>query len=160
MPIFRTATASSATPRARLPSTRSAASLSSSIFLQHEEEPRAPPRSRGGKGPSGLPVPPLAGCGKRLNPCPQSRRVLRCPESPRSHVLPKDACARRFFARLASEIFLSSLPVEQAGLQAEFFSNLLGWPRPPEMNRQERDRSRRYPGNTSSLPQGAGAKRR
>ena len=35
--------------------------------------------------------------------------MLRCAQSPRSNVLPKYASARRFFARLASEIFLSSL---------------------------------------------------
>ena len=45
--------------------------------------------------------------------------MLRCAQSPRSNVLPKYACARRFFARLASETFLSSL-------QSEFFSTLLG----------------------------------
>src|SRR3972149_4364796 len=50
----------------------------------------------------------LASCGKRLN-------LLRCAESPRSHVLPGYACARLFFARLASEIFLSSLQAEPAG---------------------------------------------
>ena len=44
--------------------------------------------------------------------------MLRCAQSPRSNVLPKYASARRFFARLASEIFLSSL-------QREFFSTLL-----------------------------------
>jgi hypothetical protein len=44
---------------------------------------------------------------------------LRCARSPRYNVLRKYASARRFLARLASEIFLSSL-------QAEFFSNLLG----------------------------------
>jgi len=37
----------------------------------------------------------------------------------RSNVLPKYASARRFFARLASEIFLTSL-------QTAFFNNLLG----------------------------------
>ncbi len=36
-----------------------------------------------------------------------------------SNVLPKYASARRFFARLASEIFLTSL-------QTAFFNNLLG----------------------------------
>jgi NitT/TauT family transport system substrate-binding protein len=35
--------------------------------------------------------------------------MLRCAQSPRSNVLTKYASARRFFARLASEIFLSSL---------------------------------------------------
>jgi hypothetical protein len=44
--------------------------------------------------------------------------MLRCAQSPRSNVLPKYACARRFFARLASETFLSSL-------QSEFVSKLL-----------------------------------
>src|SRR3990170_6531224 len=52
---------------------------------------------------------------KRTDPCPRSRRVLRCAKSPRSNVLPEYACARRFFARLASEIFSSSLQGEQAG---------------------------------------------
>jgi phospholipid transport system substrate-binding protein len=45
--------------------------------------------------------------------------MLRCAQSPRSNVLPKYACARRFFARLASETCLSSL-------QSEFFRKLLG----------------------------------
>ena len=45
--------------------------------------------------------------------------LLRCAQSPRSNVLPEYACTRRFFARLASETFLSSL-------QSEFFSKLLG----------------------------------
>jgi len=45
--------------------------------------------------------------------------MLRCAQSPRYNVLIKYASARRFFARLASEIFLSSL-------RTEFFSNLLG----------------------------------
>jgi hypothetical protein len=53
--------------------------------------------------------------------------MLRCAQSPRSNVLPKyassPACPERkpkdrFFARLASETFLSSL-------QSEFFSKLL-----------------------------------
>jgi hypothetical protein len=35
--------------------------------------------------------------------------MLRCAQSPRSNVLPEYASARRFFARLASDIFLSSL---------------------------------------------------
>jgi hypothetical protein len=39
-------------------------------------------------------------------------RMLRCAQSPRSNVLAKYASARRFFARLASEIFLSSLQTE------------------------------------------------
>src|SRR3990170_4624254 len=52
---------------------------------------------------------------KKTHPCPQSRRVLRCAESPRSNVLPEYACARGFFARLAPEIFSSSLQGEQAG---------------------------------------------
>ena len=46
--------------------------------------------------------------------------MLRCAQSPRSNVLAKYASARRFFARLASEIFLSSL-------QIEVFSHLLVW---------------------------------
>ena len=45
--------------------------------------------------------------------------MLRCAQSPRSNVPAKYASARRFFARLASEIFLSSL-------QSVLFSNLLG----------------------------------
>jgi hypothetical protein len=44
--------------------------------------------------------------------------MLRCAQSSRSNVLIKYASARRFFARLASEIFLSSL-------ETEFFSNVL-----------------------------------
>ena len=35
--------------------------------------------------------------------------MRRCAQSPRYNVLSKYASARRFFARLASEIFLSSL---------------------------------------------------
>jgi len=42
--------------------------------------------------------------------------MLRCAQSPRYNVLTKYASARRIFARLASEIFLSSL-------QAKSFSN-------------------------------------
>jgi len=38
--------------------------------------------------------------------------MLRCAQSPRSNVLAKYASARRFSARLASEIFLSSLQTE------------------------------------------------
>ncbi len=45
--------------------------------------------------------------------------MLRCAQSPRSNVPPKYASARQFFARLASEIFLTSL-------QTAFFINLLG----------------------------------
>ena len=45
--------------------------------------------------------------------------MLCCAQSPRYKVLVKYASARRFFARLASEIFFSSL-------QTEFVSNLLG----------------------------------
>jgi hypothetical protein len=44
--------------------------------------------------------------------------MLRCAQSSRSNVLAKYASARRFFARLASEIFLSSL-------QSEFFTTLV-----------------------------------
>jgi hypothetical protein len=44
--------------------------------------------------------------------------MLRCAQSARYNVLVKYACARRFFARLASEIFLSSL-------QTVLFTNLL-----------------------------------
>ena len=43
--------------------------------------------------------------------------MLRCAQSPRVNVLPMYAAARRFFARLASEIFLSSL-------QSNFFCTL------------------------------------
>ena len=39
----------------------------------------------------------------------EKTHMLRCAQSPRSNVLAKYASARRFFARLASEIFLSSL---------------------------------------------------
>jgi hypothetical protein len=45
---------------------------------------------------------------------------LRCARSPRFNVLAMYASARRIFARLASEIFLSSL-------QSELFSTLLGY---------------------------------
>src|SRR5438046_10424822 len=45
--------------------------------------------------------------------------MLRCARSPRVNVLPMYASARRFFARLASEIFLSSL-------QSKFFRTLSG----------------------------------
>src|SRR4029434_3700678 len=38
--------------------------------------------------------------------------MLRCAQSPRYNVLNNYASARRFFARLASEIFLSSLQTE------------------------------------------------
>jgi hypothetical protein len=38
--------------------------------------------------------------------------MLRCAQSPRSTVLIKYASARRFFARLASEILLSSLQTD------------------------------------------------
>jgi hypothetical protein len=44
--------------------------------------------------------------------------MLRCPRSPRSNVTPKYDSARRFFGRLASEDFLSSL-------QSKFFITLL-----------------------------------
>jgi len=44
--------------------------------------------------------------------------MLRSAQSTRSNVLVKYASARRFFARLAYEIFLSSL--------REFFQQLLG----------------------------------
>jgi hypothetical protein len=43
--------------------------------------------------------------------------MLRCAQSPRSNVPPKYASARRFIARLASEIFLTSL-------QTALFNNL------------------------------------
>jgi hypothetical protein len=43
--------------------------------------------------------------------------MLRCAQSPRINVLSKYASARRFFACLASEVFLSSL-------ESEFFSKL------------------------------------
>ncbi len=48
----------------------------------------------------------------------QKTHMLRCAQSPRSNVPPKYASARRFFARLASEIFLTSL-------QPVFFNNPL-----------------------------------
>jgi hypothetical protein len=38
--------------------------------------------------------------------------MLRCAQLPRSNVLAEYAFARRFFARLASEIFLSSLQAD------------------------------------------------
>jgi hypothetical protein len=44
--------------------------------------------------------------------------MLRCAQSPRSDVLIEYAYARRFFARLASEILLSSL-------NSEFIENVL-----------------------------------
>jgi len=44
--------------------------------------------------------------------------VEGCAQSPRSNVPAKYASAHRFFARLASEIFLSSL-------QTSLFSNLI-----------------------------------
>ena len=40
----------------------------------------------------------------------KTTHMLRCAQSPRSNVLGMYASARRFFARLASEIVLSSLP--------------------------------------------------
>ena len=46
---------------------------------------------------------------RRSNRLLKKTHMLRCAQSPRSDVLPKYASARRFFARLASEIFLSSL---------------------------------------------------
>ena len=58
----------------------------------------------------------LAGSSRLL----KKTHMLRCAQSSCSNVLAKYACARRFFARLASEIFLSSL-------QTEFFSNLLDY---------------------------------
>jgi len=45
--------------------------------------------------------------------------MLRCAQSPRFNVLAMYASARRIIARLASELFLSSL-------RSEFFSTLLG----------------------------------
>jgi hypothetical protein len=48
----------------------------------------------------------------------QKTHILRCARSSRYNVLAKYASARRFFARLGSEIFLSSL-------QSGFFINLL-----------------------------------
>ncbi len=45
--------------------------------------------------------------------------MLRCAQSARSNVLLTYACARRSFARLASEVFLSSLP-------KAFLTKLLG----------------------------------
>ncbi len=51
-----------------------------------------------------------------LDRCGNHSRSKRC----RSNVLPKYVPARRFFARLASEIFLTSL-------QAAFFNKMLVW---------------------------------
>jgi hypothetical protein len=51
--------------------------------------------------------------------------MLRCAQSPRSNVLVKYASARRFFARLASQIFLSSL---QTQLQPFFVKRWLREP--------------------------------
>ena len=51
--------------------------------------------------------------------------MLRCAQSPRSNVLVKYASARRFFARLASQIFLSSL---QTRLQPFFVKRRLRKP--------------------------------
>jgi hypothetical protein len=48
--------------------------------------------------------------------------MLRCAQSPHYNVLVKYASAPRFFARLASEFFLSSL-------QTEFFNSLLRSPK-------------------------------
>jgi hypothetical protein len=47
--------------------------------------------------------------------------MLRCAQSPRSNVLVKYASARRLFARLASEIFLSSLQIRVFQQLARFF---------------------------------------
>jgi hypothetical protein len=51
--------------------------------------------------------------------------MLRCAQSPRSNVLVKYASARQFFARLASQIFLSSL---QTQLQPFFTKHWLREP--------------------------------
>ncbi len=51
--------------------------------------------------------------------------MLRCAQSPRSNVLVKYASARRFFARLASQIFLSNL---QTQLQPFFVKRWLREP--------------------------------
>ena len=60
---------------------------------------------------------PERDCERGRGDCEQSpcrllkkTHMLRCAQSPRSNVLVKYASARRFFARLASEIFLSGLP--------------------------------------------------
>jgi hypothetical protein len=55
--------------------------------------------------------------GRAISRLLKKTHMLRCAQSPRSNVLDKYASARRFFARLASEIFLSSL-------QSEFFTRL------------------------------------
>jgi hypothetical protein len=62
----------------------------------------------------------MTNTGESRLPCRLLKKthMLRCAQSTRSNVLPKYASARRSFARLASEIFLSSL-------QTEFFNNLL-----------------------------------
>jgi len=60
--------------------------------------------------------------GAKISPSPsrllKKTHMLRCAQLPRSNVPPKYASARRFFARLASEIFLTSL-------QTDFSNNLL-----------------------------------
>ena len=50
--------------------------------------------------------------------------MLRCAQSPRYNVLAKYASARRIVARLASEIFLSSLP---DGREDETFQSYGFW---------------------------------
>ena len=56
-------------------------------------------------------IAPLADRGLPFDPSRLLKKthMLRCAQSPRYNVLAKYASARRFFARLASEIFLSSL---------------------------------------------------
>jgi hypothetical protein len=61
--------------------------------------------------------------------------MLRCAKSSRFNVLAKYASARRVFARLASEIFLSSL-------QTECFSNLLDPRHTFEANRTAKEHQR------------------
>jgi hypothetical protein len=56
----------------------------------------------------------------RLSSPLKKTHMLRCAQSPRSNVLPKYAFAHRSFARLASEIFLSSL---QTNFEEAYFGD-------------------------------------
>jgi hypothetical protein len=58
--------------------------------------------------------------------------ILRCARSSRYNVLAKYASARRFFARLGSEIFLSSL-------QSGFFINPLGLSQAARLDKSSAD---------------------
>src|SRR3989442_6532556 len=64
----------------------------------------------------------MAGGNSRLL---KKTHMLRCAQSPRSNVLVKYASARRFFARLASEIFLSSLQEFSCLLLGKAFISLI-----------------------------------